>query len=62
LLLLGYAGALQWFAPVQPYLAVVALVLMAWALRERLAGERACPVPATPAAVEPAAEARDRAR
>jgi hypothetical protein len=45
LLLLGYAGALEWFAPVQPYLGVLALVLLAWALRERLAGERACPMP-----------------
>lgn len=44
LLALGYTGALQWFAPLQPVLALVAVVLLAWALRRRLAGERACPV------------------
>lgn len=45
LLALGYSGALQWFAPVQPYLAVGAVVLLGWALRVRLAGALACPVP-----------------
>lgn len=44
LLALGYTGALQWFAPLQPVLAAVAVVLLGWALRRRLAGERACPV------------------
>ncbi len=43
---LGTSGALTWFAPVQPYLGVVALGLLAWALRVRLRGEVACPVPA----------------
>jgi hypothetical protein len=33
---LGTSGALTWFAPVQPYLGVVALGLLAWALRVRL--------------------------
>ncbi len=46
LLALGSAGALRWFAPVQPYLAVAALGLLAWALKARLDGQRACPVPA----------------
>lgn len=46
LVLLGYAGALQWFAPVQPLLAVAAVGLLVWAVRARLAGEVACPVPA----------------
>ena len=45
LLALGYTGALQWFAPVQPLLAVVGVVLLAYALRRRLAGEIACPLP-----------------
>lgn len=45
LLALGSAGALQWFAPIQPFLGVAALVLLGWALRVRLAGERSCPVP-----------------
>jgi hypothetical protein len=39
---LGTSGALTWFAPVQPYLGVVALGLLAWALRVRLRGEVAC--------------------
>jgi hypothetical protein len=46
LVLLGYAGAMQWFAPVQPVLGVAAVGLLVWALRARLAGEVACPVPA----------------
>ncbi|MEE6289190.1 hypothetical protein V2J52_16170 [Georgenia sp. MJ173] len=46
LLALGYSGALTWFAPVQPFLAVGALVLTAWALVVRLRGEVACPLPA----------------
>ncbi len=41
---LGTTGALTWFAPVQPYLGVVGLVLLAGALRVRLRGEVACPV------------------
>ena len=44
LLALGYAGALQWFAPVQPYLAGLAIVLLMWALVVRLRGQVACPV------------------
>lgn len=41
---LGTSGALTWFAPVQPYLGVVALGLLGWALRVRLRGEVACPL------------------
>lgn len=41
---LGTSGALTWFAPIQPYLGVVALGLLAWALVVRLRGEVACPV------------------
>ena len=44
---LGTSGALTWFAPVQPYLGLVALALLAWALRVRLRGELVCAV--TPA-------------
>jgi hypothetical protein len=44
LIALGYTGALQWFAPVQPFLAVGGIVLLAWALRARLRGERSCSV------------------
>lgn len=43
---LGTSGALTWFAPVQPYLGVMALGLLAWALRVRLRGEVACTVKA----------------
>lgn len=43
---LGTSGALTWFAPIQPYLGVVALGMLAWALRVRLRGEIACPVAA----------------
>ncbi len=44
LVALGSAGALQWFAPVQPVLAVGGIGLLAYALKRRLDGERACPV------------------
>ncbi len=44
LLALGYTGALRWFAPVQPYLAVAGLALLGYALLRRLQGELACPV------------------
>ncbi|MFY9913678.1 MAG: hypothetical protein WAK18_03345 [Nocardioidaceae bacterium] len=44
LLALGSAGAVRWFAPVQPLLQVVAVALLAWALRQRLLGELSCPL------------------
>lgn len=43
LLALGSAGALTWFEPVQPLLQIAAVVLLAWALRQRLLGELSCP-------------------
>lgn len=45
LLALGYAGALQWFAPVQPFLAAGGIVLLVWALVRRLENDGACPLP-----------------
>lgn len=45
LLALGYSGALTWFAPVQPVLAVLGVSLLVWALQVRLKGEIACPMP-----------------
>jgi hypothetical protein len=45
LLALGASGAIRWFAPLQPALAVVGVVLLGYALRRRLEGERACPIP-----------------
>lgn len=48
LLALGTSGAMSWFAPVQPFLAVASIVVMAWALRVRLRGMTSCEVePAT---------------
>lgn len=44
LLALGYTGALTWFAPVQPLLAVAGVALLFLALQRRLRGEVACPV------------------
>lgn len=46
LLALGYSGAITWFMPVQPFLAVGALLLTGLALVQRLRGQVACPVPA----------------
>lgn len=46
LLALGYTGALTWFAPIQPLLAIGAVVLLALALRSRLRGQIACRIPA----------------
>lgn len=46
LLALGYSGALTWFAPMQPYLAAVALLMTAGALVFRLRGQVFCPTPA----------------
>lgn len=55
LIVLGYAGAMQWFAPVQPLLGVAAVAALVWALHTRLKGERSCRIspaqlsaPATP--------------
>lgn len=45
LIALGYTGALTYFAPWQPVLAVVAILALSVALVYRLAGMVACPVP-----------------
>ena len=45
LLALGYSGAITWFAPVQPYLAAIALLTTAAALVVRLRGQVLCLVP-----------------
>lgn len=45
LLALGYSGALTWFAPAQPYLALVGLALTGIALIWRLRGQVSCPMP-----------------
>ena len=46
---LGTTGARQWFEPVQPWLAVASVALLAWALRSRLRSIDACRLPATAA-------------
>ncbi|WP_109474487.1 hypothetical protein [Ornithinimicrobium cavernae] len=51
LLALGYSGAITWFAPLQPFLAVAALALTAAALVWRLRGQVYCPVTAPAPAV-----------
>jgi hypothetical protein len=43
-LALGVSGAMAWFAPIQPALALASLVMLAWAFRTRLQGLAACPV------------------
>lgn len=44
-LALGTTGARQWFEPLQPWLAVASVALLAWALRARLRSATTCPVP-----------------
>ena len=46
LLALGTTGARQWFEPLQPLLAVISLILLAYALWWRLATVDHCPVAA----------------
>ena len=46
LVALGTTGALDWFAPAQPILAVLSIGLLVWALRARLQGEVACRIAA----------------
>ncbi|MEU2970215.1 hypothetical protein [Nocardiopsis alba] len=45
LLALGANGAMTWFAPLQPLLAVAGLALSAWALVSRLRAAESCPLP-----------------
>ena len=42
-LLLGVSGAMNLWAPLQPVLGLLSVVLLGWALRTRLVTERACP-------------------
>ena len=42
LLALGSSGAISWFAPVQPFLAVISLLFMLWALNVRLINQNSC--------------------
>lgn len=63
LLALGYSGAIKFFGPLQPYLAVGAIVLLGWAFVGRVRREKSCGLPgatselvlATPAVTVPPA-------
>ena len=55
LLALGTSGAMTWFAPVQPFLAVASVVLMAVALRIRLKNQTSCSVSTKPVSTTPTA-------
>ncbi len=44
LLAVGSSGALRWFAPIQPYLAVGSIVLLVWALVYRLRNRDRCAI------------------
>ncbi|WP_199183952.1 hypothetical protein [Cryobacterium sp. Y57] len=46
LLALGTTGAMQFFEPVQPYLAAASIVLLIWALYARMTREYSCRLPA----------------
>ncbi|MFP4311637.1 MAG: hypothetical protein ACLFS9_06595 [Nitriliruptoraceae bacterium] len=46
LIALGTSGAINWFEPVQPLLALAGIGVLVWALRRRLRNEVACDVPA----------------
>jgi len=56
LLALGTTGAMQFFEPVQPYLAAASIGLLAWALYARLSRENSCRVPAAGVSVAAPAE------
>ena len=45
LIALGYSGAIQYFAPIQPYLALAGIALLMFSLRMRLNNEFSCALP-----------------
>lgn len=45
LLALGTTGAMNWFAPVQPYLGIAALLVIVYALHKRLSTMTNCALP-----------------
>ena len=45
LVALGYSGAIQYFAPIQPYLALAGIALLMYSLRMRLNNENSCSLP-----------------
>ena len=49
LLALGSSGAISWFAPIQPFLAMISLLFMLWALNVRMINQDSCSLTATKA-------------
>ena len=47
LLALGSSGAISWFAPIQPILALISLAFMLWALNVRLINQDSCSITTT---------------
>lgn len=47
LLALGYSGAIEFFGPLQPYLAVGAIALLGWAFVGRVSREKSCRLPSS---------------
>ena len=45
LVALGYSGAIQYFAPIQPYLALAGIALLMYSLRMRINNESSCSLP-----------------
>lgn len=45
LIAFGYTGAIQYFAPIQPYLALAGIALLAFSLWVRLKNEYSCSLP-----------------
>jgi len=54
LLALGTTGAMQFFEPVQPYLAAASIALLGWALYARVTRENSCRIPARAITLDPA--------
>lgn len=50
LLALGTSGAMQYFEPIQPLLAVLSIALLVWAFIRRATSEDSCPLPRAQAA------------
>lgn len=47
LIALGSSGAITWFEPVQPLLALAGIGVLVWALHRRLTSEVSCAMPST---------------
>jgi hypothetical protein len=58
LLALGSSGAMQFFEPVQPYLAALSILLLGWAFYARVTRENSCRLPRTARPGDRAAERR----